>query len=94
MANIILSGFILVPEADLDIVTLALLEHTRLTRQEPGCICFEVKPNQDNPLRFDVYEEFVDQAAFDLHQQRVKASHWGTVTVNVSRHYQITSNPD
>ncbi len=43
-----------------------------------------------NPLKFSVYEEFVDQAAFDLHQARVKSSRWGQVTQNVERHYQIS----
>ncbi|EPR4995117.1 putative quinol monooxygenase, partial [Vibrio navarrensis] len=41
------------------------------------------------PLRFDVYEEFVDKVAFEQHQKRVKASRWGKVTVSVERHYEI-----
>ncbi|MDF5015048.1 antibiotic biosynthesis monooxygenase, partial [Vibrio parahaemolyticus] len=42
-----------------------------------------------NPFRFDVYEEFVDKASFKQHQERVQASHWGKVTANVKRQYEI-----
>ncbi len=89
MAKVTLQGFILVPESDLEIVKRELLNHQRLTREEPGCLIFRVTENVDNPLRFDVYEEFVDKAAFEHHQRRVKASYWGQVTVNVERHYDI-----
>ncbi|WP_323133249.1 putative quinol monooxygenase [Marinomonas communis] len=59
------------------------------THEETGCITFSVIQSPDNLLRFDVYEEFADRESFDLHQQRVKSSHWGKVTVNVERHYEI-----
>ncbi|WP_404819203.1 putative quinol monooxygenase, partial [Vibrio tritonius] len=36
--------------------------HKALTRAEAGCLVFEVTQNPDNPLRFDVYEEFIDAA--------------------------------
>ncbi|MBJ7550891.1 hypothetical protein [Marinomonas ostreistagni] len=45
--------------------------------------------NPENPLGFDVYEVFADKESFELHQQRVKASNWGKVTVNVERHYEL-----
>lgn len=89
MTKVTLKGFILVPERDLDVVKNELLTHRELTLLEPGCITFSVTQNSDNPLRFDVYEEFIDRASFDAHQQRVKASHWGRVTVNVERFYQV-----
>ena len=89
MPKVTLKGFILVPESDLELVQAELVNHTRLTLEETGCITFSVTQNQENPFRFDVYEEFADKESFDLHQQRVKASHWGKVTVNVERHYEI-----
>jgi quinol monooxygenase YgiN len=46
--------------------------------------------NPENPLGFDVYEEFADKESFELHQQRLKASHWGKVTVNVERYYEVS----
>ena len=89
MPKVTLKGFILVPESELELVQTELPNHTRLTLEEAGCITFSVIQNSENPLRFDVYEEFLDKASFELHQKRVKASHWGKVTVNVERHYEI-----
>lgn len=89
MSKVTLKGFILVPESDLELVQTELPNHTRLTLEETGCITFSVVQNSDNPLRFDVYEEFADKESFELHQQRVKASYWGKVAVNVERHYEI-----
>ena len=91
MPKIILRGYIQVPDKDLQNVKAELITHTRLTRAEPGCLVFEVKPVDGDPNRFSVYEEFVDQAAFDRHQARVKTSIWGEVSQAVERHYQITS---
>ena len=90
MKKIVLEGYIEVPENELDSVLEELPTHVRLTENEPGCICFNVVQRQDEPRVFDVYEEFESQEAFDLHQSRVKTSAWGTVTVNVSRNYEIT----
>ncbi|ENM3807577.1 MULTISPECIES: putative quinol monooxygenase [Vibrio] len=89
MSKVTLKGFILVPESDLELVKNELVNHKRLTLEEIGCITFSVTENSENPLRFDVYEEFTDKAAFDHHQKRVKASNWGKVTVNVERYYEI-----
>lgn len=90
MSKVILQGYILVPDNDLDGVEAALPEHIQLTQQEAGCLVFEVTTDKANPNRFNVYEEFVDRDAFKRHQQRVSDSPWGKVTVNVSRHYEIS----
>ncbi|PTY35800.1 antibiotic biosynthesis monooxygenase [Saccharospirillum sp. MSK14-1] len=90
MPNIVLKGFIVVPDTDLDVVKNALPEHIELTRQEPGCLVFEVTPHPTDPNRFDVYEVFNSTAAFNAHQQRVQQSHWGQVTGRVERQYEVT----
>ncbi|WP_217514480.1 putative quinol monooxygenase [Vibrio metschnikovii] len=89
MSKVTLKGFILVPESDLELVKNELVNHKRLTLEEIGCITFSVTENSENPLPFDVYEEFTDKAAFEHHQKRVKASNWGKVTVNAERYYEI-----
>ncbi|RXJ60031.1 putative quinol monooxygenase [Candidatus Marinarcus aquaticus] len=89
MSKVTLKGFILVPESELELVKNELVNHKRLTLEESGCITFSVIQNSEDALRFDVYEEFTDKVAFEQHQKRVKASHWGKVTVNVERHYEI-----
>lgn len=89
MSKVTLKGFILVPESDLENVKSELVTHKRLTLEEPGCITFSVTEHAEIPLRFDVYEEFIDKSAFEYHQQRVKNSLWSKVTSCVERHYEI-----
>lgn len=92
MAKVVLTGYILIPDDDLEQVKTALVKHTQLTRSEPGCLVFNVTPDSSNANKFNVYEEFVDKISFETHQLRVKNSRWGAVTSNVQRHYQITEN--
>jgi len=54
MAKITLEGHICVPERQLEAVKTALVEHTRLTKEEPGCMVFEVAQRSDDPFIFDV----------------------------------------
>jgi len=90
LSKIILHGHILVSDTDLKIVKNELVIHTRLTQAEPGCLIFRVTPDPNNPNKFEVYEEFINQSAFDNHQARVKESNWGKVTKKVQRHYQLS----
>jgi quinol monooxygenase YgiN len=90
LSKIILKGFIVVPDSDLDVVINELVMHTRLTLEEPGCLVFTVTPDADNIHKFHVFEEFINQEGFDNHQTRVKYSKWGEVTKNVERNYRIS----
>ncbi len=94
MSKIVLSGHILVSESELNEVRQALILHTELTRKEPGCLVFRVDEDPHVSGRFDVYEEFVDQQAFQKHQQRVKASEWGSASRNVQRFYTVQEGSD
>lgn len=89
MAKVILKGFIVVHDKDLEAVETELPNHIENTLQEPGCLIFEVNQEQSNKNRFNVYEEFQDKVAFEAHQTRVKNSRWGQITINVERHYEI-----
>ena len=91
MNTVTLTGYIEVPESALDAVLGELATHIRLTKEEAGCLVFQVAQNPQHPTRFEVYEEFVDSTAFDLHQARVKSSRWGEITRNASRHYTVSS---
>lgn len=75
-----------VDEAEL--VCQYLPEHKRLTKEEFGCISFEVTETRD-PLIWKVEELFKDQATFDAHQNRTKASVWGNETSTIAREYEI-----
>ncbi|WP_261817192.1 putative quinol monooxygenase [Vibrio gallicus] len=89
MCKVILKGHIVVPERELSIILKELEIHKNLTLKEQGCIVFEVTQSAAEVARFEVYEEFINRAAFDYHQQRVAISHWGSVSKNVQRFYQI-----
>lgn len=89
MSKVILRGFILVPDEDMDAVRRELPIHVERTRAEPGCRAFEVAPSESDPNRFDVYEEFVSREAFEAHQARVERSRWGQVSSRVERRYVI-----
>lgn len=68
-----------------------LPEHIRLTKEEPGCLSFEVKETAD-PLIWSVEERFTSQQTFDMHQTRTKASAWGQKTVAIAREYAIVES--
>ena len=65
-----------------------LPRHIELTRAEPGCLSFDVEPT-DDPLIWDVSEEFRDDAAHDLHQERTAASDWARQTAGTARSYVL-----
>nr|WP_277350823.1 antibiotic biosynthesis monooxygenase [Rhodococcus sp. HNM0569] len=73
---------------DAAVVRQQLNRHVELTRAEEGCLHFDVEPTQD-PLVWTVSERFVDQAAFDAHQKRVRSSEWGQATADIQRDYMI-----
>ncbi len=87
--NIVLTGHIDVPAERLDAVRAALPRHIALTRAEPGCLAFDVTEDPRRAGRFEVRERFTDRAAFDAHQQRMRASDWARVTAGIPRHYSI-----
>ena len=89
MGKVTLVGYIVVREEDLESVLAELPTHIALTRAEPGCISFEVTPSKHGSGQFDVAEAFTNRAAFERHQERVKTSRWGELTVNVARHYVV-----
>ena len=84
-----LTGHMDVPANRLASIQAALVEHTALTRAEPGCISFSVEPCEQVAGRFLVSELFRDQAAFEAHQVRVKASDWGRISAGIPRAYRI-----
>ncbi|MFI2557699.1 putative quinol monooxygenase [Nocardia farcinica] len=51
---------------------------------ERGCLRFDVESSSD-PLVWTVIEEFVDRAALDAHQVRVRSSEWGNATAGIAR---------
>ena len=87
--KVVLKGYVLASDEDLAGIMEQLPTHIDLTRREAGCLVFEVTQNPGNKNRFEVYEEFVDRAAFEAHQARAKASQWGKVSANLEKHYHV-----
>ncbi|MBL4725083.1 MAG: antibiotic biosynthesis monooxygenase [Rhizobiaceae bacterium] len=87
--KIYLNGYIDVPVAQWDAVAMALPTHIALTREEPGCISFKVTQSNSVECRFVVAEIFEDQAAFEAHQERTKASEWAIISADCPRDFKI-----
>ncbi|MCX7559892.1 antibiotic biosynthesis monooxygenase [Sulfitobacter sp. F26204] len=79
-------------EAEAARVRAALDSHIQLTRAEAGCVSFDVTAT-DDPLIWNVIEEFTDKAAFELHQSRAAQSDWAVQTNGIERNYQIKGYP-
>ena len=89
MSKIILKGYIEVPDNDLLEIREELPRHIELTLNEKGCLAFNVVQDDVNENIYHVYEEFIDRASFERHQDRVTGSRWGKLSGGVKRHYQI-----
>lgn len=84
-----LTGYMVVPNQDVQAVDEALAQHIQLTRDEPGCLLFYVNKHESIANRFDVCKAFINEAAFEAHQARTKASSWSTVAAKANRHYNV-----
>ena len=50
-----------------DTVAQALVQLTRLSRTEPGCLFYQAHRSPDDPRLFFIYEQYRDAAAFEAH---------------------------
>lgn len=83
-----LEGHIDVPADRIAQVSEALKDHIKLTREEEGCIFFNVDACTKVEGRFLVSEAFVDDAAFQFHQERAGQSAWAEASKDVTRDYK------
>ena len=56
-----------VSEGNEERVADLLRDYIPLTRAEPGCVSFVAHQSTEDPAIFILYEQYVDQAAFDAH---------------------------
>ena len=94
MAKVIVQGHIMVPDADMPVIQKELPAHIELTRQEAGCLSFEITQDENNQNKFHLYEEFASPEAFEAHRERAGAATWGQVSQNVERHFEVTESND
>ncbi len=89
--NIVINGTIKCTPDDVGMVVERVKEHIRLSRLEAGCIKFDITQSDDDPCVFNVSERFFDQAAFDTHSVRTRASIWWKETKHIPRDMKITT---
>ena len=54
----------------------AMLDNARGSRQEPGCLRFDVLQAEDDPTRFFLYEIYRSKEAFAEHQKAAHFLRW------------------
>ena len=90
MGKVTITGYLQVPEQELDEVAAALPTHRDLSRAEPGCLVFEVSQDEADRCRFNLYEQYTSRDAFEFHKNRAASSDWAAISANVERVLEIT----
>ena len=72
--------------AQMFLVLDLLPQHVALSRAEPGNLRFDLT-QADDPMRWRLDELFADEAAFAAHQDRTRASRWGTESTGLGRDF-------
>jgi quinol monooxygenase YgiN len=85
--NVRLTGTITIPADQLEQLVPLLEQHIRLTRQEPGCLHFDVVQDAETPELFHVSELFTDEIAFAAHQADGAARPWGPASKDLTRNF-------
>jgi quinol monooxygenase YgiN len=49
-------------------VTAVFAKLTEASRQEPGCVMYQVHRHKTDPKRFFIYEQYKDEAALEAHR--------------------------
>ena len=57
-----------VSEGNVDTVVPLLQANAAASRDEPGCLEFTVFQDADEPRRLLLYEQYIDEAAFQAHR--------------------------
>ena len=70
---IVISGLMEVAPASADTFARLSRDLVDATLLEPGCVEYRFARSLDLPERFEIFEEFADQEAFDAH---VRAEHY------------------
>lgn len=83
-----LTGRLICADASQMMTALSLLpDHIRLSRNEPGCLRFDLRQDED-PLVWHLTELFVDADAFAAHGARTAESEWGREGAGIGRDFQ------
>ena len=64
---VVLTATYRVKEGEEAAVEAGLREMSKLTRQEPGCVHYTAQRSREDPLKYLLYEQYVDEAALEAH---------------------------
>lgn len=64
---IILTAIVKAKPDEVEAVKEALLSMVEPTRQEPGCLCYNLHQSKSDPTQFMFYEQWASKEAFDAH---------------------------
>ena len=73
--------------SEAEIIQTHLPRHVRLSRNEPGCLRFDIRAT-DDPFVWQLDELFIDEEAFAAHQARTLASEWASLSAGISRDFR------
>ena len=75
MSRIAIFGAQTAKPGQVDALLARIVTHARLSREEPGCIRFDVAVGREDPDTVHFYEIWADPAALDVHANtdRIKA---------------------
>jgi quinol monooxygenase YgiN len=73
-----------------DRVSHLLPEHVRLTREEMGCLSYEVYRSMADPVCFAVRAVYRDRDSLAAHQVRAGDTDWGRATKGATRDFRLT----
>jgi quinol monooxygenase YgiN len=84
-----------------DRVAMTLGKHIAATRAEPGCVQFVVYRSSEDADRFLLYEQYVDETAFDAHRDSPHFHLYIQDTIiplllerRVARYEEVEADPD
>ena len=87
-SQVIITGTITCAPDELEMFLSAVVQHQALTLAEPGCLAFSIAQSSPGSCDFLVSERFVDQAAFEAHTARTRASDWWELTKHIPRNLE------
>lgn len=87
--KVVCEGYFDIPRDQIETVLTGYEQHVRESRKEPGNLAYTFVFDPEIEGRVHVHEVYVDQAAFDAHLTRTKASPWPQIRKDVSLHIDV-----
>ncbi|SLN41870.1 Antibiotic biosynthesis monooxygenase [Aquimixticola soesokkakensis] len=88
MSRVMLTGTLTCAPTEVEDLLSLMAKHIRLSRNEPGCLDFDLWQDELTPHVFHLSEVFRSEAALQAHQDRTHSSDWGRVTKDMRRDFK------